>query len=312
MCECIGMVEITLAAGAVPALVELLSADGAAHAAWTSPESSDGIVRVYCEGPDEPAATARRIEARLTEWRDLLGGTPPAVRALTIRREDWSEAWKRHFHPFRASRRLVVKPSWEPYASLPGDVVIELDPGMAFGTGQHGTTRACLAFLDELAERLGPVSMLDVGCGSAILALAAARLGYRPVLAFDVDVDAVRVAGENLERAGVSGVVLSCADLAEFRPPAPCRVVVANILANTLIEHAERLCAFVDGSAPGGQLILSGILSAQYDEVRRHFAALGAEEQERMTLDVWTSGRFLLRSARVADSARPDVNQRPL
>ena len=299
--ETLGVMEFAVAAESVPVLVEMLSAMEFQHAVWTHPETFATVVRVYCEDTAGLGAASERLAAGLADWRGLLGGATPVITTYCMRREDWSEVWKQHFHPFRASRRLVVKPSWEPYARQPGDVVIEIDPGMAFGTGQHGTTRACLQFMDGLSDGLGAVSLLDAGCGSAILALAAAKLGYAPVHAFDIDAEAVGVARANLQSAGAADIVVTCHDLAGYRPPFRFRVVVANILAGTLIEYAEPLCSFVDGSGAGGHLILSGILTAQYDGVLRRFGELGAVEQERRTLEGWTSGRFLCGNA----TARP-------
>jgi ribosomal protein L11 methyltransferase len=221
----------------------------------------------------------------------LTGGIPEFTGG-TLAVEDWSETWKRHFHAFRASRRLMVKPSWESCATRPGDIVLEIDPGMTFGTGYHGTTRACLEFRDALAEELGPVPMLDAGCGSGILSLAAGRLGYRPVYAFDHDPDAVRMTEHNV---GVDAAVVPVlADLGEYVPPRPCRLVVVNILATILCRHADRIVSFVDRTG-GGHLILSGILTEQYDDVKRRFEKAGATEAEARTRHEWRSGHFLLR-----------------
>jgi ribosomal protein L11 methyltransferase len=162
---------------------------------------------------------------------------------------------------------------------------------MSFGTGYHGTTRACLEMIDLLSVQLPGAAFLDAGCGSGILALAAAKLGFAPVRAFDSDPQAVAIARGNLERNGVE-VTVDVADLAAYPAAPPCRVVVANILAPVLIAQAEKLVSFLDCRTGDSHLILSGILSSQYPDVRQRFQSLGGRETATRTLDEWTSGSF--------------------
>ncbi len=253
-----------------------------------TPESDRLLAEVFAESAAAAEAAAQLLAAELPAW---LGPAAPAVLArATLKREDWAESWKRFFHVQRITARLVVKPSWELFSPAPGDVVLELDPGMSFGTGYHGTTRACLEFLDDLSRRAPGASMLDVGCGSGILALAAWKLGFRPVAAYDFDPQAVLVAKENLERNGVVEVVPFQGDLTEFVPETPYRIVAANILAPVLLQHAERIAACVAAGPEPGCLIVSGILDAQYPDVRARFEALGFREGANRALDGWTSG----------------------
>ncbi len=169
---------------------------------------------------------------------------------------------------------------------------MELDPGLSFGTGLHGTTRACLRLLDAWQRRAAQGSVLDVGCGSGILAIAAAKLGFPRVLAFDADPEAVRIARANAARNGVAGRVrVVRAGLADFRAPRPFRVVAANLLADPLVAHAGRLMALVSRTAPSG-LILSGILDGQYEGVARVFARGGFHETRRIRIAGWTTGSF--------------------
>jgi len=272
---------------------ELLGTIDVQTACWQNWETGAAKYRVYAS-PEEETAARQRVEQLLQGNRDLLCGGVPELRFSSIAKEDWSEAWKRHFHTFRASDRLVVKPSWEEYDRVDDAIVLEIDPGMTFGTGYHGTTRACLQFLDALALDLGSVSLLDAGCGSGILSLAAAKLGYDPIRAFDHDPDAVRMTAENLRSAGVIQVQPTCGDLGEIVPDFPCRVVVANILATVLDAHAERIISFVDRAGGPGHLILSGILTGQYGGIRERFTRLGAVEVEQRTIAEWASGRFVL------------------
>lgn len=273
----------------LPLLEELLATLELSGATWQNVDTGEAWLRVFADGEAEATAALALIRTALPGWRGLLPDLPePAVK--TIRREDWAECWKQYFHAFRASRRLIVKPSWETFAPVgEEDVLLELDPGMSFGTGYHGTTRACLEFIDDLAAELGPVPFLEAGCGSGILSLAAVRLGFAPVAAFDHDPQAVQCARENLERAGVADVALATSELADYAPSAPFTVVAANILAVVLDAQAETVARLV---APGGHLILSGILTGQYPAIKGRYATLGFRELRTRTIDEWTSGLY--------------------
>jgi ribosomal protein L11 methyltransferase len=199
-----------------------------------------------------------------------------------VEEEDWGEAWKKGLSPLTVGR-VFVRPSWIAAAPPPGAAEVVLDPGMAFGTGTHPTTSLCLAALsDLLAERPG-ASVLDVGTGSGLLAIAAARLGAGRVAGNDVDPVAVQVARENAARNGVA-LELTAAPVEALR--GPFQVVVANILANTLAELAPAVAAQV---APGGALLLSGLLEGQEEEVRGAYLAAGllADPGRDATLGEW-------------------------
>ncbi len=287
------VVQIKTTPEFLPVLNELVAAEGVNSASWRNPDTGEAYVRVYAESAENAQAFEESFRRRLTQdWHDLFPeeSAKLAISSQVIKQEDWSETWKRHFHVFRASRRLVVKPSWEQYATEKNDVVLELDPGMCFGTGYHGTTLACLRFLDDLQAQRGAVSLLDAGCGSGILSLAAAKLGYHPVTAFDNDPEAVAVSKQNLNRNNITSVNLSVAELSKFKVKEPFQVVVANILAHILQLNVEALAKL---TAQGGALILSGILTEQYDDVLRAYQTAGFTEEQRLTLDEWTSGRFL-------------------
>lgn len=208
-----------------------------------------------------------------------------------IAKEDWSEVWKKFFHTRRVTDRFVIKPSWEEYDAEPGEVILEIDPGMSFGTGQHGTTQACLQFIDSLCAKGKINSMLDAGTGSGILSMGAAKLGISQISAFDYDPDAVRIAGENLELAGVADKVkLSVADVADWPTDIQYDLVIANILCVVLIKNAKVLASVVK---TGGTLILAGILDSQYQELHDTFSALGLKEIENTQIKEWKSGLFI-------------------
>jgi len=279
----------------VATLGELLSAMDLPPQALSSYENLEtrrGTNYVLCDTPAEATAARMQVEALLEQWQTLLDGLVYAIREKEIKREDWSESWKKYFHPFRASKRLVIKPSWEEFTADPTDILLEIDPGMCFGTGSHGTTRGCLEFLDDLADDANPDrprTLIDAGCGSGILSMAADKLGYGPTFAFDYDPQAILVTNENFARAGLTTVQVSEGDVHDLVPPFQADLVLANILAPILLEAKENLMNMV---RPGGLVVLSGILTTQYPHIREAFQALGAEELETRTVADWTSGLY--------------------
>ncbi len=242
-----------------------------------------------------PMPGARRPAAGrslLVAWFDARTAAEAAARALgpgaavdEVADEDWGEAWKRGLRPFSVGR-VFIRPSWSLAAVPPGQVEVVLDPGMAFGTGTHPTTALCLAALDAFLARRPGASVLDVGTGSGLLAIAAAKLGSRRVVATDRDPVAVAVARENAARNG-GGVAVSGAALAKV--DGPFDLVVANILANTLVELAPALARQV---APGGLALLSGIVEGQEEEVRAAFRPEGLVPAEEGRDHEWVLVRL--------------------
>ncbi|BCR03513.1 ribosomal protein L11 methyltransferase [Desulfuromonas versatilis] len=228
-------------------------------------------IKAYFPAGDDAAELCRRVRERLEWLAPLVPGLVPALPEVTpVRNEDWAEGWKQHFSAVRIGPRLVVKPTWEPFTAEARDVVVNLDPGMAFGTGTHGTTRLCLEAIAELFETATPPRrVLDVGTGSGILAIAAAALGAERVLACDIEEQACLTASENalLNRVGdhleVTGAPLSSLERG-------FDLVLANILAEENIRLASEL---VERLAPGGALVLSGILQEKEALVQEAFAA---------------------------------------
>ena len=192
--------------------------------------------------------------------------------------QDWSETWKAGFHAFTVGR-VFVRPSWIDAPVPAGAVEIVLDPGMAFGTGTHPTTSLCLS---ALAELVGPgVAVLDVGTGSGLLAIAAAKLGAARAAGTENDPVALEVARENAER---NGVALELHLQAPDAVPGSFDLVVANILANTLVELAPAVASKL---TPGGTLLLSGILAGQEAEVRAAYVAQGLVAAPDRAHDEW-------------------------
>jgi len=277
-----------------PLLGEYAAAQELDCSTWRLPEADMVTVRVYCHTRRAAELCRRQLRRELPTWFEGIAGAAEGLEQaeiVALPREDWSESWKQYFHAFRASPRLIVKPSWEPYASQAGDIVLELDPGMSFGTGYHGTTKACLQLIDEFSAGREGQSFLDAGCGSGILALAAWKLGLRPVVAFDNDPSAVAIAAENLQRNNAAGVSTFTGDLALWTPPQLFTFVAANILAPVLIAHATQVAGFL-APGPSSCLILSGILEAQYPEVKACYEKLGFRERAFRLIEGWASGCF--------------------
>ena len=246
-------------------------------------EETSATMQIFLPDPaDAPRAAAALAAA------GRIVGLELAPETGTIPDEDWKLSYRKHFKTEVISPRLVVRPPWEAVTPAPGQKVLTLDPGIAFGTGQHPTTRACLDAIDALAVEGTDRSFLDVGCGSGILSIAAALEGFRDVHGFDNDPDAVRNANENAEANGL-GALFSDGDLSVPGTAVPADVVAANVLAPVLVRFAREVGALVN---PGGRLILSGILDEQYDEVRAAYAALGFTELSNRLIGEWRTGLF--------------------
>ncbi len=275
-------VELMLPAGPL--------ADEVAAVLCDDPVASAGVeVRgeeIVLWAPAEDAAAAldalRGAAARLRAAG--LDVDPGAVRVRPAAPEDeWRDAWKRHFHVDRVTPRILIVPSWERHEAGPGDVVLDLDPGRAFGTGAHASTRLCLRELDALSAAGHHVSrFLDVGTGSGVLAIAVAKLWPEARgCALDVDPIAVDAARENLERNGVlDRVVIS--DDAAASVEGEFDLVLANIQADVLEELRPVLTARV---APGGALVLSGLLAEQAAPMASSYTFPGLRHERTSTLD---------------------------
>ncbi|HHY04996.1 MAG TPA: 50S ribosomal protein L11 methyltransferase [Thermoanaerobacterales bacterium] len=168
---------------------------------------------------------------------------------------DWANAWKKYYKPTRIGKNLVIKPSWEKYNQKPDDIIIELDPGMAFGTGTHETTRLCLEAIEKYLKK--GCSVIDIGCGSGILSIACGKLGAEKVIALDKDEVAVRVAQENIKRNNLSSIIKVIKGDSLSTQIGKADIIVANIIADVIID----LCPNVPFNLnEGGIFISSGII----------------------------------------------------
>lgn len=239
-------------------------------------------VKTYLPLDEEGQKTRRRIEEALWHLSQIYHLPAPEFRELT--EDDWANAWKKHYHVQRIGQRIVIKPLWQEYKPQPDEIVVVLDPGMAFGTGLHPTTRMCLRALEEHLEPGAKV--LDLGTGSGILAIAAAKLGAGSVLALDNDPLAVKAARANVRANGVQNLVAvehgSLGKAAE-----EFDLVLVNILARVIIELANQ--GLVDRVRPTGQMIAAGIIEEQEAEVTAALREHGMEIAERRQEKDWVT-----------------------
>jgi ribosomal protein L11 methyltransferase len=271
-----GWVEIVVPASAedVDELAALLAEELPAAAAGTELRGDEIVFWAALDTAEAVLAQTRAAVGVLAERGAALD--PGAVRAQSALPEhEWRDAWKRYFHVTRIGPRVVIVPSWERHDAAPGEAIIHLDPGMAFGTGTHASTRLVLEELQRLAEGGDPPErVLDVGAGSGILAIAACRLWPSTrAVAIDNDPIAVAACAENCRRNEVDDRVVSSLDpLEALEHSFP--LVLANIQAHVLRALADALRARL---APGGTLVMSGLLTTQVEGVAEEFAAAGLE-----------------------------------
>lgn len=266
---------------------------GATASVFHDLEAAQTTVSVYVEcDPDRAARLKRALREKLRGLADFGFAIDVAgLRVKKLRPIDWAESWKRHFHPLEIGDRLLIKPSWSRRKPGRGRAVLVLDPGLSFGTGQHPTTRFCLEQLVHEREVNGATSLLDIGCGTGILALSAERIGYTAVEGFDFDPAAVRSAEENAVANDIQSVTFQRRDLTRLgmKPRKPWDVVCANLMADLLTSQAEKILNRVK---PGGLLVLAGILRDQYAGVKRAFEKLGAKQVATREENEWRSGAF--------------------
>ncbi len=248
------------------------------------------------EQEKEQEEILRRLDRELDKLFSLYGLAPPEPQCSVMKDENWATSWQQFFTPFAVIPGLVIKPGWEDYSAGPGEQVIEMDPGMAFGTGQHASTGLALGlvrtcFQDDASQGNGPQNstpkrVLDIGTGTGILAMAAALFGADRVIAMDNDPEAVRVAAENIfhnnlqEQIMVSGVALS-------RFTGRFDLICANIMHDVLVEMAPEIVRLL---AEKGSVVLAGILAGEQEKnIIRVYEALQLTVRSVMYEDEWAA-----------------------
>ena len=241
-------------------------------------------VRTYIPKDDSTDERRANIEIGVKLINHLHPIEP--LKETEIKDEDWETNWKQYFHPIRVGRKLVICPTWQEHASLRDDVIIFLDPGMAFGTGHHPTTRMCMELLEDTI--VGGEKIIDLGCGSGILSVTAVKLGALSSIGFEIESNASKVAKENCVLNGVDeSVEVFNSTLPDYRySEGDFDLALANISAKVIIELADHL---TKGLRSGGKLILSGVLENALEDVRGVFEPLGVVFEKVMTDSDWTA-----------------------
>lgn len=258
----------------------------------TDVETGAVVASVFLEqkrGVARPSRAALAAALKDVQACGLAVG-PGRISVRQLRAEDWAESWKRHFKPMEVGTALLIKPSWSRRPARAGQAVMVLDPGLSFGTGQHPTTAFCLEQVVGRRRAGERQALLDIGCGSGILSIAAAKVGYETVEGFDFDPDAVRIARENAALNGVA-IRLHEADVCKLplRGGGRFDVVCANLMYDLLLAQQRRILSRV---RPGGVLVLAGILTKQFDAVRSAYEGAGWRLVQERRVGEWQSGAF--------------------
>ncbi len=244
------------------------------------------IVRAYFPA-DERVEAARQKLREAFYYMSKLYPIPEPVFTV-VKEEDWAEAWKQHYHPLRLGRRLYIRPQWAAITDQrPDDIVLVMDPGMAFGTGTHPTTQLCLLAIEDLLEGWPGIDVLDLGCGSGILGIAALKLGASKVLALDTDDLAVKATRENAAHNGVGDRITAQRGSLDTLKHSSRHfdLLVVNILAKVIIQLCDE--GLGDVVRAGGKAIFSGIIHDQADDVEAALRRTGLEPYRRRTQDDW-------------------------
>lgn len=262
--------------------------------AYTNAQTGTTTVTVYfTEKPRFGRRKLVEISGGIRQIRACgLEAGPGRISMARVRRENWVESWKRHFRPIEFGSVLLIKPSWSRRRPRPGQALVILDPGLSFGTGQHPTTAFCLQQLVAHREPDRPKSVLDLGTGSGILAVTAAKLGYAPVHALDSDPQAARTARANARRNRVlHRIHFARRDLATLPPRAPQKysLVCANLTADLLAAHRDRIVAQLQ---TGGLLVVAGTLKQEFPQVHKIYEAGGLRLLTSRTKQEWRSATF--------------------
>lgn len=240
--------------------------------------TEESLIHLFFSPQDNLNAKLEFLNIRFLE-----AGIPLEISTTKVKEDDWANNWKQYYHPTRIGQNIIIRPSWEQYTPQSDkDVVITLDPGIAFGTGSHETTRLCLTMLEKYMQP--GAAVLDVGTGSGILAVAAAKLGASSVLGIDIDAHAVLVADEN-SRLNGTAVTFRAGNLVDD----VCgryNLITANIVADIIIILLDDMARFL---ADGGTAVLSGIIDIREEDVLQKIAAEGFKAVETLRENGWTA-----------------------
>ena len=262
-------------------------------------EVEEATVALLEEVFQRTACVETNLERNTTQVSVFLDKAPARARLdsllprYSVRKlpyENWAESWKRHFKPIEIGSKLLIKPGWSRRKPKRRQAVVVLDPGLSFGTGQHPTTRFCLEQIVAFRRPEKPQSFLDVGTGSGILAIAAAKLGYAPVHALEIDPAAIRIARANAAKNRVLDKLrLAQKDFARAKGSEKFDLICANLLSDVLLSERDRLLKRLKA---GGVIVLAGILKLQFREIQRAYEEAGLKLIASQVEKEWKSGAF--------------------
>lgn len=284
-------------AEAVANFMAKLAKSGIEQLSCAQDSSSPALEQIiaYLAEEQNPTQLIKIIHSFLLEENKKQPASPPAIFAQeSIVEEDWNRRWKEHFKPFKLTNRLVIKPSWEEYEKLPHEIVLEMDPGMAFGTGLHASTKLALLLIEDSFAAQPPRTVLDIGTGTGILGMDCALLGAEKVVGLDNDIDARTAAIENIQKNHLESVMaIDPRDLNELDDVFD--LVIANITQDVLTLLADDILSRL---AAGGRLVLSGILTGPQTEIiKKVFGDLDLTLVDTKSKEEWTALLFERSSA---------------
>lgn len=247
----------------------------------------DVIIKAYFSGDKNLSELLQLINEKIRFISNFLDTGEGYTGCSEVDDEDWATAWKKHYKTFHLSEGIVIKPSWENYIEKKDEIVIELDPGMAFGTGTHETTRMCAQLLEKYVKKGD--TLIDVGCGSGILSIIAAKLGAESIMAVDVDDVAVRVTRENCRLNQVENFITAVKGVLSDLKAEKADIVVANIIADVIVAISGTVPVYV---RPGGYFITSGIIRERKEDVVSAYSSLGFSLDSAVEMGEWVAMVF--------------------
>ncbi len=268
-------------------IIDILGVLSGSGVEQTPVADNTSTITAFFKLEDESAQAVRqRIMPAVEQIFTLYDLKPPAPQCSLLDDQDWATSWQQFFKPFAIIPGLVIKPSWEAYIPEPGEQIIEMDPGRAFGTGQHASTKMALALIHRCCQNHAPEQVLDVGTGTGILAMAAVLFGAKQVVAIDNDPVAVQVATDNIAANNLTAQISCCAtDLADI--DGRFSLICANIIHDVLVDLAPELTRRLTAD---GHLVLAGILRGDQEaNIARVYCKLGTSLVHTSYEDEWAS-----------------------
>jgi ribosomal protein L11 methyltransferase len=247
----------------------------------------DVIIKAYFPGENNIVELIDLIKVKINFIKNFLDTGEGYMGYTDVDDEDWATSWKKYYKPIHITEKIVIKPSWEAYEAISGEIVIEMDPGMAFGTGTHETTKMCAQLIENLVKKGDTV--IDVGCGTGILSIIAAKLGAGKITAIDIDGIAVRVTKENCELNNVSETVIPVMGILKDVTPKKADIIVANIIANVIIDISDLIPYYLKAD---GFFATSGIIKERKQEVIEAYLKNGFTCENIIELGEWVAILF--------------------